>query len=596
MGKRQLLSGAVTLFVLFLAFGSSRQSHAKSPFRWQKVDATMPSLQPLLENETVERGDLVLYHAGAFYWSAQRKEDGKTQYGIDVRGEKRAQFIATSGRVQGMAVWGETLVLRLRDSLVQIDPASGEVIKSYALPKMVNRQPIAFWQGKLALVDQNRLLYYNWPESGTELVPAGESKPLPMEKVQRAVVCGDALHLWSSYGGAKIVSIEKPINESRVSAIADIGKATERRTGGDYRWFWKMACDGKTLVTAEVDQSLSTLHRYIQLGQSWLPVTDDMECLNDGAACRHSKREDWLEYYVAPANREFNGVVLLPASETISQRIEEEEMPYGGVIKRDSAGNAALSLNTRITDRPVYRARISRYRVEFNLEARSTAFTDQSIPDTLAAYLADGPQYRITDPVITESRDRLLQDHASVESYINAQYNLVRRSLVYKQDGRFDAAPVVLKNGHGSCTEHSYLQIALLRSAGIPARLAWNWLPTSDTPSFNHKVAEIWTPEYGWIISEPLSSPRKNAGTVYGYHIVFARLAGPRHEFINRGDRLIAHNGKIAEGDRQPELSLKLIPVAGAKSRSMVEMAQPIEPSEPLERGIGNPARGDMVE
>ena len=68
------------------------------------------------------------------------------------------------------------------------------------------------------------------------------------------------------------------------------------------------------------------------------------------------------------------------------------------------------------------------------------------------------------------------------------------------------AVAVILGNMHGGCTEHSYVQIAMLRLSGLPARFNWNAFPDHEKQEldFNHKHAEVWFPESGWIPLEPL--------------------------------------------------------------------------------------------
>lgn len=74
--------------------------------------------------------------------------------------------------------------------------------------------------------------------------------------------------------------------------------------------------------------------------------------------------------------------------------------------------------------------------------------------------------------------------------------------LFYNNDGKHDDAPVILENGHGSCSEYTYLFIALCRAAGIPARYQGGSRPRDDLPYTDdvfHRWAEAYFPNIGWV-------------------------------------------------------------------------------------------------
>ena len=68
--------------------------------------------------------------------------------------------------------------------------------------------------------------------------------------------------------------------------------------------------------------------------------------------------------------------------------------------------------------------------------------------------------------------------------------------------GGWDPAPTVLSRGSGSCSEYTYLFVAMCRAAGIPARYeagghVRDTLPYVDTVF--HRWHQVYLPPYGWV-------------------------------------------------------------------------------------------------
>jgi transglutaminase-like putative cysteine protease len=64
----------------------------------------------------------------------------------------------------------------------------------------------------------------------------------------------------------------------------------------------------------------------------------------------------------------------------------------------------------------------------------------------------------------------------------------------------------VLRRGAGSCSEYSFVYLALCRAAGIPARTAGSIKVRKDRASYDdvyHRWVEVYLPPYGWIPVDP---------------------------------------------------------------------------------------------
>lgn len=578
LASRLCLPAALLLFPFMISGRLQAESESAPPLIWEEVKTTDYSIiSPLREDETVQTGDQAILIGSRLFWSGtigqSGQEEGKGNPALiyrDLQTKESGRFAMPSA-VLGMAVDPARghLALRLREAMMWIDPHTGEETDRITLPVSRNRQPVAFVGRRLLVLEENRLDTYD-ADTGQKLK---EGAPLPMDRVQRVIGCGSHLYLWSSYGGAKFIQVD---------AASPAAHPVEIKTSVSHSLLWKSACIDQEKETLGVFAPASALpsatpaaggsaayFAFLRVKDRLVPVMPGMQRLSDGAALRHSPRRDRVTFTLhirsekdMPAGGEV--ALTIPPALTTEQILSAESFPSKGDVKPDHLGNRTLFLPVPAMrkgeerDLVAYRAELVRYKVDFEIETASTPFQALHVPQGLKVYLEDEPQYRINDPYMADIRNHLQQDAHTVESYANAVYREIRKRLVYKQDGRFDPAPTVLQNGHGSCTEHSYAQISLLRGAGIPARLAWNWLPVGTEPGFNHKIAEVWLPRYGWVPAEPLSSPRISVGTTYGQHLIFASLERPRHEFVRGGDRL----SSFTRGSGSVDVTIGLEPIS----------------------------------
>lgn len=124
------------------------------------------------------------------------------------------------------------------------------------------------------------------------------------------------------------------------------------------------------------------------------------------------------------------------------------------------------------------------------------------IPAEVRAYLEDASKFAIDHPSIR----RHLEDALAGETH---PYWMVRRIAKYIQDrmhyelvGGWNIAPTVIDRGSGSCSEYTFVFIAMCRAAGIPARYAGAIVVRGDDASTDevfHRWAEIYLPGYGWV-------------------------------------------------------------------------------------------------
>jgi len=145
--------------------------------------------------------------------------------------------------------------------------------------------------------------------------------------------------------------------------------------------------------------------------------------------------------------------------------------------------------------------------------------TLEDIPSEIRdRYTANGSKYLTDDPYIQKLATEVVGDERNPYYVARKVFDYVRDHLEYKLEGGWNAAPVVLKRGTGSCSEYSFCFIALCRAAGLPARYVGAIVVRGDDASMDdvfHRWPEVYLPNHGWIPIDPQGgdkpSPRDRA-------------------------------------------------------------------------------------
>lgn len=130
--------------------------------------------------------------------------------------------------------------------------------------------------------------------------------------------------------------------------------------------------------------------------------------------------------------------------------------------------------------------------------------TKDEIPDSiLSLYTKDGDKYQIYNETVRQARDEALQGETNFYWRVRRLHDFVLNKLSYVNDSHWDDVPTLLQTGQGSCSEYSFLFIALCRSAGIPARYEAGGHLRDDIPykdTIFHRWAQVYFPRYGWVV------------------------------------------------------------------------------------------------
>jgi len=131
----------------------------------------------------------------------------------------------------------------------------------------------------------------------------------------------------------------------------------------------------------------------------------------------------------------------------------------------------------------------------------------EKIPqEILKQYLVDGSKLKVSDPYIQELSKKIVGDEKNPFWIAFKIHKYLHKTMEYQRTGGWNAAPIVLRRGNGSCSEFTFSFLALARAAGLPARYEAGILVRGDDGSIDdvyHRWVQVYLPPFGWIPVDP---------------------------------------------------------------------------------------------
>lgn len=131
---------------------------------------------------------------------------------------------------------------------------------------------------------------------------------------------------------------------------------------------------------------------------------------------------------------------------------------------------------------------------------------DEIPGDIRDRYLQDDTKFSLSNDVIQKGVKAAVGDETNPYWIGRNIYEYVMKNVEYELIGGWDIAPIVLGRGSGSCSEFTFVFIAMCRAAGLPARYVGSLAVRGDDASWDdvfHRWAEIYLPNYGWVPADP---------------------------------------------------------------------------------------------
>ncbi len=139
---------------------------------------------------------------------------------------------------------------------------------------------------------------------------------------------------------------------------------------------------------------------------------------------------------------------------------------------------------------------------------------EREIPEDISKrYLVDNEKYQLDHPVIQKGLKEALGDTKNLYWKARRIFDYLIDHMYYEMQGGWNTAPTVLERGNGSCSEYSFVYIAMCRAAGIPARYVGSVVYRGDDAAMDdvfHRWVEIYLPNFGWIPVDPSRGDRDN--------------------------------------------------------------------------------------
>jgi len=159
-------------------------------------------------------------------------------------------------------------------------------------------------------------------------------------------------------------------------------------------------------------------------------------------------------------------------------------------------------------------------------------------------YLVNDTKYAIDDQFIQKSAKEAVGDEENPFWIARKIFNYIIERMHYEMVGGWNIAPTVLKRGSGSCSEYSFVYIALCRASGLPARYAGSVAIRGDDASLDevfHRWVEVYLPNYGWIAIDPSRGDKDTPyqkSQAFGYlsnRVLITTLGGGGSEYLEWG-------------------------------------------------------------
>lgn len=394
-------------------------------------------------------------------------------------GQQILSFPAPDGSATGLA-WDGTYIWcsgNNNDKIYKMDN-NGIALNSFDVTSAP--RGLEFFDDHLWYVDSiNRQIYKINPANGAYLdsisAPAGACRGLAF----------DGTYLWCTDRSLdEIYKID--INHKKVIMII---KSPAQYTYGlawDGSCLWIAGYDSRAIVRLFVTGSnkiaiLDSLEAHIQYKLTVRNVGSTLMSLNT-----------WMcKPYNSTRQRLDSPIIWCPPPQNYTyDQWGQEFAYYNEDIAPDDSVMYSMAVNT------------INYDVRYYLFPDSVGTLADIPSDILSEYTINGDQYDIYNPVIQNAVIEAIGMETNLYWKVRNIHDYIIEHIYYKNDGRWDSAPQVLMQGHGSCTEYTYLFVAMCRAAGIPARYEGGGHLRDNMPYIDtifHRWHQFYLPPYEWI-------------------------------------------------------------------------------------------------
>ena len=121
-------------------------------------------------------------------------------------------------------------------------------------------------------------------------------------------------------------------------------------------------------------------------------------------------------------------------------------------------------------------------------------------------YLVDNTKFAIDSDVIKQAVQAAIGDETNPYWMMRKIFRYIIDHMYYELAGGWNIAPTILERGNGSCSEYSFVFIAMCRAADLPARYEGSIVQRGDLASEDevfHRWCQVYLPKIGWVPVDP---------------------------------------------------------------------------------------------
>jgi transglutaminase-like putative cysteine protease len=460
---------------------------------------------------------------GQALWVADRKVNTLFKLG-PLTGQVLATLPTPGYRPTGLAFDGKYLWVadRDQDSLFRLEPSTGLVDKVFRVPAKSPRG--LAWDGEfLFLADgKDDLIYVIDPSDGATV----RTIPAPHRAITGLTF--DGKRLWAADRAMDEIYMVAPERGDVLGIIESPGPHP-----------WGLAWDGARLWHADY-QTRKIYAINVQADRPYQHL-EDRTLRVEQVVNFHSQGPDELDtvdfFLAVPVSRYHQTILDKPHFSPPPRTLVADRWGQQIAHFRQQNVKPGTFLQPRIAvDAVLHKTRF------WILPEQVKPLS--SIPrDIRRAYLQDGSKYRLKDPIIIKAAREAVGDEKRPYWMARKIYHYVRDKLDYKLTAPgWDSAPLLLERGTGSCSEYSFVFIALCRANRIPARYVGGVVTRGDDAFVDnvfHRWAEIYLPGIGWIPVDPDRGDKKTPrGIALGFGnldntMLVTTVAGGESEYLD---------------------------------------------------------------
>ncbi|HVP07648.1 MAG TPA: transglutaminase domain-containing protein [Candidatus Acidoferrum sp.] len=444
-------------------------------------------------------------------------------------GDTLKSIALPSGYTLGLAWDGHYLWSsdRRTDMLYKFDPADGHVLDSIPAPGYFVTG--LTFDGKLlwcADADTPAKLYAVNPN--TRLVEHTMDSPID----QPAGLAWDGTYLWmADPGGGKIHQVDPSDGTTILSLTAPTKNPGGMTYDGRYLWVTDRYRDEIYMVTKDKGDVIITFNSPGQYPSGlawdgtnlWSADYQTDRCyrlvIDDGITfSQKDKRSEQIEFVHQVRNFGPDSIVTLQVYVAIPHDLNNQKLlaeptfepkpaeiltdKWGQQVARFEFKNIPVSSQSSVT----MRVPAELYKVRYFVYPEKVGKLEDIPADIRSKYLVDDIKFSYNSPIIQKAVKEAVGDEKNPYWIARKVYNYCIEHLEYQLSGGWNTAPTVLERGNGSCSEYTFVYIAMCRAAGLPARYVGSVVHRGDDACWDdvyHRWVEVYLPKYGWIPVDP---------------------------------------------------------------------------------------------